>query len=141
MRTRVSRALPPLLLLVLSVAACGYRDPARATQARAAAQTFISSCARDRPLTAMELLTEPLRDTFTRSGSPPQACARFLGVDPGRRSDEALLAAFRQTAILSVAVRGAAALVRLAVPAAPASAISLEFSEGQWRVDSEPGAA
>jgi hypothetical protein len=68
-----------------------------------------------------------------------QACARFLGVDPGTRSVADLLTAFRRTEILSVAVHGAAATVRLALPAA--SAISLQFSEGEWRIDSGPSAA
>ena len=140
MAPRVPRALPPVLLLVLSITACGYRDPARPAEARATAQTFVSSCGRDRPLTAIEVLTEPLRDTFTRSGSPPQACARFLGLDPGRQSDQALLAKLRAVTVASVAVRGAAAIVRLAVPAAPASVISLQFSEGEWRIDSGPTA-
>jgi hypothetical protein len=130
-----------VLLLSVAASACGYRDQNRASLARATAVTFVSTCARDRPVEAMRILTEPLRDTFTRSGSPAQACARFLGVDPGARSDEQILAALQGARVVSVLVRGAAASVRIALPAVPESGITLGFSEGEWKVDSGPRAA
>jgi hypothetical protein len=141
MAQRAPRAILPVLLVSLSVSACGYRDPSRASQVRATAESFLSSCARDRPLRAMQILTEPLRDTFVRLGTPARACAGFLGLDPGTRTDVELLQAFRETTIVSITLRGGAAAVRLAVPGAAASVVSLEFSEGAWRVDSGPGSA
>jgi len=140
MARRVPRAILAALLVSLSLGACDNHAPSRASQARATAATFVLTCALDRPLSAMRLLTEPLRDTFVRAGSPAQACARFLGIDPGGQSDEALFAAFRGTTVVSVTVGGGAALVRLAPPAAPQTAVSLEFSEGEWKVDGGPHA-
>ena len=137
MGRRVIGAVLPVVVSLFA-GACGYRDPSRESQARATAQTFIASCARDRPAAAMQVLTQPLRDSFVRAGPPATACARFLGIAPGPRTGAALLRVLQGVSVVAVDVRGSAAIVRLAAPAAPPAEVSLEFTEGEWKVDSPP---
>jgi hypothetical protein len=122
----------------LAVAGCGYSNPHPRDEARAAAETFVESCARNEPNAAIDVLSEPLQATFSRAGSTARACSRFLGVGGSSPDDAALLTAFRRTRVASVAVNGALARATLASPEGTRSEIDLRFSAGDWKVESPP---
>jgi hypothetical protein len=123
---------------LLAVAGCGYSNPDPSDQARATAETFLESCARNEAGAAIDVLSEPLKATFSRAGSTPRACSRFLGVGSPSQDDAALLTAFHRTKIASVAVSGGLARATLASPEGTRPHIDLRFSGGDWRVESAP---
>jgi hypothetical protein len=117
------------LVLVTAATGCGYSNPRPEDQARATAETFVESCARDDPEGAREMLTRPLRARFSRLGSTARACARVLGVGS---------AELRRTRVAGVEVRGGHARVALGTPIGQGAPLDVGFSEGEWLVESPP---
>jgi hypothetical protein len=132
-------AAAALALICIAAAGCGYSNPDPRDNARATAETFLESCARNDSEAATDVLTDPLRASFSRIGSPPRACSRLLGVGAPSLDDPALLNTFRRTKIVSLEVRGGLARTSLAPPQGARSEIGLRFSAGEWKVDSPPG--
>jgi hypothetical protein len=123
---------------LLAVAGCGNSNPDPSDQARATAETFLESCARNEADAAIDVLSEPLQATFSRAGSTPRACSRFLGVGSPSQDDAALLTAFHRTKVASVAVSGGLARATLTPQGGAPSRIDLRFAGGEWRVESPP---
>ena len=110
-----------VIAMTVAAAGCGNANPSVYSRARATAESFVERCARGDPERAAEVLTQPLRAAFIRSG--PDPCARLLGLPP---------AAAR---VSRVVVHGARATATVAAPARPPADIELGFFEDQWMVD------
>jgi hypothetical protein len=132
------RALLVLLAGWLAVSGCGYRNPTPRDKARAAAETFVDSCARQEPARAVEVMTDSLRASFIRAGSAAEACARLMGLDPAGLSGPALADAVRTVSVESVAVSGAVARATLRAPGGARQQLGLGFTGGEWKVDTGP---
>jgi hypothetical protein len=122
-------------------AGCGYAQPSTSDQVRASAETFVSSCARDLPESATDVLTEPLQATFANLGPARRACAQFLGIDPRGLSDVQLDGQLRAVSVQSVRLEGGSARVTLAGAAGRRSTLELGLTDGEWLVQSPPKAA
>jgi hypothetical protein len=96
MKTHMRPAVAAVTVVCLLAAGCDHPNTRPHDKARATAETFLESCAQDRPGAAIDVLTEPLQDAFARAGSPARACSRFLGVGAASQDDAALLATFRR---------------------------------------------
>lgn len=125
----------------LAAGGCGYAQPSTADQVSSSAETFVSSCARDLPESAVDVLTEPLRTTFANLGPARRACALFLGIDPRGRSDAQLDGMLRGLSVRSVRLEGDSAQVTLAGAPGGRSTLELGLTDGEWLVQSPPKAA
>src|SRR4051812_36236497 len=132
------RAVLLVLAGWLALAGCGDRNPTAQDRARAAALTFVQSCAHQEPARAADLMTDSLRATFIRAGPAAQACARFLGIDPAGKDEAALASAVRAVSVESVTVRGGAASATLRAPGGGRARLGLGYTEGEWQVDTAP---
>jgi hypothetical protein len=138
MKTHMRPAAAAVMLVCLVAAGCDHPNTRPHDKARATAETFLESCARDRPEAAIDVLTEPLHDAFSRAGSPARACSRFLRVGDPTKDDAELLAAFRRASVGTVVVKGGLARATVAAPGGTRSKIDLGFSAGEWKVESPP---
>lgn len=125
----------------IAAGGCGYAQPSTADQVRASVDTFLSSCARDMPKSAADVLTEPLRATFSNLAPARKACARFLGIDPRRMSDAQLDRALGALSVRSLRLEGGTAQVTLAGAPGGRSTLELGLSDGEWLIQSPPKAA
>jgi hypothetical protein len=125
--------LAALLLVPLALAGCSGSQN-QAESAGGAVDTLVKSCAADRPSDALEVLTRPARNAFTRAPSTLDGCLELLGLRFPGVSRPRIGMELRATRVVSVHANDLSATAELRAPEGNRSRVELEKSRGVWSV-------
>lgn len=119
-----------VLTLAALAGGCGDTSSPPEAQARGALDTFLATCAQERPRLALPTL-QPAAQSLVLSGTPAEGCGKVLGVERPERltSDD-----FRRPAIRLVGSDGATTRFAVGIGSTTRT-VTVTFGDGGWRLE------